>query len=505
MNTLLIVGCIVVYFGLLYLISWITGKEADEASYFRGNRSSPWYVVAFGMIGASLSGVTFISVPGWVGTSQFSYLQMVLGYLLGYVVIAQVLIPLYYRENLTSIYGYLGRRFGPAAYRTGAGFFLVSRVIGASFRLFLVALVFRLLLQKLGLSVPFFVPVLVSICLIFVYTLKGGIKTVVWTDTLQTACLLLAALLTVVWIAGRLDLDVASFVTLVRDSELTRVWVWDWGAANHLVKHVISGAFIAIVMTGLDQDMMQKNLTCRTAAESQKNVYSFCVILVFANVLFLCLGFLLYQYGLAEKLVMLDSAGASPLSILDRATGDWVARGTDELYPILAMDYLGGMVMVTFTLGLIAAAYSSADSALTALTTSFCVDFLGFESGKRSESDRERTRKGVQLGFALLLFGTILLFERINDQSVISAIFKVAGYTYGPILGLFALGLFSRLEVSDSRVPWVCVAAPVLTYVADTNLGRWIDFEFGFLVLPLNGLLTIVGLWLIRRPPLSQT
>ena len=497
MNSLIIIGAILVYFALLYAISWYTGKNANEADYFRGNRSSPWYVVAFGMIGASLSGVTFISVPGWVGTSQFSYLQMVFGYLIGYVVIAQVLIPLYYRENLTSIYAYLGSRFGERAYRTGAAFFLVSRVIGASFRLFLVALVFGILIRKLGYSVPFYVPVFVSIALIYVYTMRGGIKTVVWTDTLQTACLLLAALFTVILIIKRLDVDSVSLWQMMKSSPYTQVFVWDWSASNHFVKHVISGALIAIVMTGLDQDMMQKNLTCRSAKESQKNIYWFCVVLVLANVLFLCLGFLLYSYGELRGIVSFND-GALPLAIVDAVTGEAIPRGTDELYPVLAMDYLGIVVLLTFTLGLIAAAYSSADSALTALTTSFCVDFLKFESVERSSAQRDRLRKLVQLGFAGLIFVTILAFEKINDQSVIASIFKVAGFTYGPLLGLYSFGLIWDRPVKDSLVPWVCVIAPVLTYGIDFGLAEFANFQVGFLVLPLNGALTFLGLWAIR-------
>jgi Na+/proline symporter len=499
MNSIIIIAAILIYFGVLYGISWFTGKDADEASYFRGNRSSPWYVVAFGMVGASLSGVTFISVPGWVGTSQFSYLQMVMGYLIGYAVIAKVLIPLYYRENLTSIYGYLGTRFGERSYRTGAAFFLVSRVIGASFRLYLVALVFRILIQKLGYDVPFFVPVVISIALIYLYTMRGGIKTVVWTDTLQTACLLLAATLTVFWIIQRLDVDMGTLWSTLKVSPYTTVFVWDWSAPNHFLKHLISGAFIAIVMTGLDQDMMQKNLTCRNVAESQKNIYWFCGVLVLANVLFLGLGVLLYIYGESQGLVEFGKEGGAALSMLDAVSGEWLPRGTDELYPLLAMDYLGGFVMLTFTLGLIAAAYSSADSALTALTTSFCVDFLKFEEKSRVIANRDRVRRRVQFGFACLILVTILVFERINDQSVITSIFKVAGYTYGPLLGLYTFGLLWKRTVQDRWVPIVCVLAPLLTYGIDASLARWIDFEFGFLVLPLNGALTFLGLCCIGR------
>ena len=500
MNSWAIIGAILAYFGALYGIARITGGRADEASYFRGNRSSPWYIVAFGMIGASLSGVTFVSVPGWVGSRNFSYMQMVLGYLIGYAIIARLLIPLYYRHNLTSIYGYLGKRFGEQAYLTGAGFFLISRVVGASFRLFLVALVFDLILERLGLRAPFIVPVLVSIALIYVYTRRGGIKTVVWTDILQTACLLLAAFLSAAWIVQDLDLSATAVWSKLHESPHTSIWVWDWGSPNHIAKDLISGAFIAIVMTGLDQDMMQKNLTCRTAAESQKNVYWFCGILVLANVLFLTLGALLYHFGESQGVVSLtQTAEGVSLKIKDVETGRWINRRTDELYPILAMDYLGGWVMLTFTLGLIAAAYSSADSALTALTTSFCVDFLKFESKARTKAKREKIRGRVQLAFAAALLFVIVIFERINDQAVIESIFEIAGYTYGPLLGLFSFGLLSSRSVRGAYVPAVCLASPVLTWLLNGFLSSRLNFNLGFLLLPVNGSLTFAGLLLISR------
>ncbi len=504
MNNLAIIGAVLAYFGALYWIARITGKRADEAAYFRGNRSSPWYVVAFGMIGASLSGVTFISVPGWVGTQHFSYMQMVLGFLIGYAVIARVLIPLYYRRNFTSIYGYLGERFGGRAYLTGAGFFLVSRVVGASCRLFLVALVFHLILERMGFRVPFIVPVLISIALIYVYTRRGGIKTVVWTDTLQTACLLTAAFLSAVWIVRHLEPSMPDLWTALLESPHTAVWVWDWSAKNHLAKDLISGAFIAIVMTGLDQDMMQKNLTCRTAAESQKNIYWFCAILVLANILFLVLGALLYRFGETRGIVELaHTAAGAHLKIKDVVTEQWITRRTDELYPILAMDYLGGWVMLTFTLGLIAAAYSSADSALTALTTSFCVDFLKFESKTRTDTEREKIRGRVQLGFAVLLLVVIVIFERINNQAVVEMIFHIASFTYGPLLGLFGFGLLCSRPVRDAWVPAVCIAAPILAYLTDKLFSLW-NFQFGFLLLPLNGALTFAGLWLISQKTASE-
>ncbi len=496
MTNWIIIGAILAYFGALYLISHYTGRNSDDSTWFRGNRSSPWYVVAFGMLGTTLSGVTFISVPGRVGDWAFAYLQLTLGMAIGFAVIALVLIPLYYRLNLTSIYGYLGRRLGPDSYLTGAGFFLLSRVIGASFRLYLVAMVFALILERMGFQVPFAVPVAISIALIYLYTRRGGIKTVIWTDTLQTAFLLTAALLTVWWIIRELDFSAAELWTVMSESSRTDFWFVDWGNKDHWFKALVGGAFLAIAMSGLDQDIMQKNLTCRTVTDSQKNLSWFCVFMVLANVLFLTLGFLLYQYGEAKGLVsMTEVDGQSKLRILDAVTGEWTERKTDELYPVLALDHLGWLVALTFILGLVAAAYSSADSALTALTTSFCVDFLKFGSRQRPEGERTRIRGWVQLGFAGLLFLVIVLFELIGNRAVINAIFKIAQYTYGPLLGLFAFGLLSSRRVVDKWTPLICVLAPGLSWVADYC------FSFGYFILPFNGALTFAGLWLISRAP----
>ena len=490
---------VILYFFALYIISKTTSKDAGEAAYFRGDRSSPWYVVAFGMIGASLSGVTFISVPGWVGTREFTYLQMVIGYVIGYIIIAKVLIPLYYKENLTSIYVYLRGRFGVYTYRTGSSFFLLSRSVGAAFRLYLVALVFSLIIETLGFSVPFFVPVFISISLIYIYTMHGGIKTIVWTDTLQTACLLLAALLTIIWIIQQLDMEFINVWKSMKTSGYTRVFVWDAASYNSFFKDIIRGAFIALVMTGLDQDMMQKNLTCRSESDAKKNIYCFCIILVFANIIFLFLGGLLYLYGEQQGLLIIHDITNAPLSILDARSHEWINRKTDELYPILALDYLGELVMITFVLGLIAAAYSSADSALTALTTSFCVDFLNFETRRESYVERQRIRKQVQLGFSILLLVMILIFKHINNQAVIDAILYVAGYTYGPLLGLYTFGLICRKTIIDRCVPLVCISSPIFTYFIEYNSENWFGFDVDFLVLPLNGGLTFFGLCLITR------
>ena len=487
------------YFGILFLISWFTGKNATEKTFFTGDRASPWYLVAFGMIGASLSGVTFISVPGWVATQQFAYMQMVLGYLVGYAVIALILLPLYYKMNLTSIYGYLEERFGTKSYKTGAFFFLLSRTIGASFRLFLVAIVFKFILDKFfdG-GVPFAVPVFISIVLIYLYTFRGGIKTVVWTDTLQTLFMLLSAGLAVWWIGGEMDLSMGEMVETVRESKYS-TWFFGGSSGRNFISQFLSGAFIAIVMTGLDQDMMQKNLTCRTLGDAQKNIFSFSFVLVFVNLGFLSLGALLFLYGAKEGItqeLMVD--GKFQLMIQDPATGEMIARGTDELFPVLALDYFPPGIGIIFILGLVAAAYSSADSAMAALTTSFCIDFLDFEKREDVE-EKKKTRYYVHMGFSVLIFVVILLFQLINDQAVIASIFKAAGYTYGPLLGLYAFGLFTPWKVKDNFVPYVCLAAPLLSFGLDKAVPFLFDFSFGFMILLVNGILTFLGLLLIRE------
>ena len=475
MNSLLILSLIVVYFAGLLLVARFTARKADSATFFRANRQSPWYVVAFGMIGASLSGVTFISVPGWVGTTQFSYFQMVLGYLVGYLVIGTVLLPLYYRLNLTTIYSYLAQRFGPASYKTGAGFFLLSRVVGSAFRLFLVANVMQIgMFDAWG--VPFWATVLVTLVLIWLYTHRGGIATVIWTDTLQTACMLLAVGVSLYLIVDELPVGWGGFVRTLVASDYTQVFFWDPGPATYFWKQFVAGAFIAIVMTGLDQDMMQKNLTCRSLRDAQKNMFWFSLALVPVNFLFLTLGAALYLYATAQGIAL-------------------PAR-TDDLYPLLALNHFHVAAGVLFVLGIVAAAYSSADSALTALTTSFSVDFLDVEA--RPEAAQNRLRRWVHVGFSVVLFGVILLFYALNDQSVVSAVFTAAGYTYGPLLGLFAFGLFLRRPVHDRWVPLVCVVAPVLTYVVNANAAAWLNgYVFGFELLLLNGAFTFAGLLLL--------
>jgi SSS family solute:Na+ symporter len=477
MSALSLFTIILSYFALLLVISYFTGKKADNSSFFLGNRKSPWFVVAFGMIGASLSGVTFISVPGWVGASQFSYMQMVLGYLVGYYVIANVLLPLYYRLELTSIYTYLEGRFGKSSYKTGASFFLLSRVIGASFRLFLVANVLQITVFNAW-KIPFEATVIVTIALIWLYTFKGGIKTIIWTDSLQTFSMLTALVITLILLGKNMHLDAGEMVQQVRESEYSRIFFFDdWHNKYHFAKQLLSGAFIAIVMTGLDQDMMQKNLTCRNLKDAQKNMYWMSILLVPVNLLFLFLGALLFIY-----------AGQNGINLPERS---------DDLYPLIATSgRLGFTVAIFFIIGLVAAAYSSADSALTSLTTSFTMDILDVR--KKPEQEIRKIRMRVHLGVSLVLAVVILLFKAINNDSVISAIFTVAGYTYGPLLGLFAFGLFTKIKVNDKLVPMIAILSPVLSFLVKILISRVLpDYQTGYELLLINGFFTFMGLWII--------
>ena len=475
MNTNIILLIFIIYFLVLLFISRLTTKKSSYNDFFNANRSSPWYLVAFGMIGTSLSGVTFISVPGEVGNSNFSYFQVVLGYLLGYYVIAKVLLPLYYKLNLVSIYTYLDQRFGYYSYKSGAFFFLLSRTIGASFRLFLVAGVLQIaVFNQLGM--PFYFSVLITILLIWVYTFKGGIKTIVWTDALQTFFMLSAVIITIFIILEEMNLSLFESIELVKNSQYSNIFYFDWKSSNDFFKQFFSGAFIAIVMTGLDQDMMQKNLTCKNLEDAQKNIFWFCVILVIANLLFLSLGALLYIYSESLNIP--------------------IPQRSDDLYPLIALNNLGEITSVIFLLGIIAAAYSSADSALTSLTTSFCIDFLNIDNS----SNKKRIRFFVHIGFSIILFVVILIFKEINDESVINSIFKAAGYTYGPLLGLFSFGIFTKHNVRDRYVLPICMLSPALSYLVNIYSEQLLfGYKFGFEILLLNGLITFLGLFLIRK------
>ena len=475
MNTNIILLIFIIYFLVLLFISRLTTKKSSFNDFFNANRSSPWYLVAFGMIGTSLSGVTFISVPGEVGNSNFSYFQVVLGYLLGYYVIAKVLLPLYYKLNLVSIYTYLDQRFGYYSYKSGAFFFLLSRTIGASFRLFLVAGVLQIaVFNQLGM--PFYFSVLITILLIWIYTFKGGIKTIVWTDALQTFFMLSAVIITIFIILEEMNLSLFESIELVKNSQYSNIFYFDWKSSNDFFKQFFSGAFIAIVMTGLDQDMMQKNLTCKNLEDAQKNIFWFCVILVIANLLFLSLGALLYIYSESLNIP--------------------IPQRSDDLYPLLALNNLGEITSVIFLLGIIAAAYSSADSALTSLTTSFCIDFLNIDNS----SNKKRIRFFVHIGFSIILFIVILIFKEINNESVINSIFKAAGYTYGPLLGLFSFGIFTKYNVRDRYVLPICMLSPALSYLVNIYSEQLLfGYKFGFEILLLNGLITFLGLFLIRK------
>ncbi|WP_373494926.1 sodium:solute symporter [Aquiflexum sp.] len=479
MDSNLVLIVITSYFVLLFLISWFTSRNVSKDTFFTGDRQSPWFLVAFGMIGASLSGVTFISVPGEVGNTNFFYFQVVLGYTLGYFVIAKVLLPLYYRLNLVSIYAYLEDRFGFWSYKSGAFFFILSRTLGSSIRVFLVAGVLQLILFDQW-GIPFWVSVLITVSLIWIYTHKGGIKTVVWTDTLQTFFMLLAVGVSIYLIGKDLGiLKISEFVGTIASDSRSEIFNWDWQSGTNFFKQFASGAFITIVMTGLDQDMMQKNLTCRNIGDAQKNMFWFTIILVFVNLMFLCLGLLLYLYAETNGVAL-------PLR-------------SDDLYPLLATQEFTAFAGIVFVLGITAAAYSSADSTLTALTTSFCYDFLEIE--KRYEKDRQVTvRKQVHIAFTLLMFLVILAFRWLNDQSVINAVFIIAGYTYGPLLGLYAFGLFTKWKVKDKLVPYLAVLAPVLAFLISQNSENLLwGYKFGFEILILNGLLMFTGLYLIRK------
>lgn len=483
MSPAVILTCVGGYFVFLLGIAWFTGRNAGNSAYFLGNRSSPWYVVAFGLIGDSLSGVTFISVPGVVRTGNFSYLQVVFGYALGYLVIAHVLLPLYYRLGLTSIYTYLERRLGLSAQRTGSVFFLVSRLLGAAARLYLAAgIIQRFVFDRVALGewrIPFWLSVTVIIGLILVYTYRGGIKTLVWTDTFQSTFLLLGLVLSVVGIVKALGLGPWEWVTAVRASEYSRVFVWEWAPANSVWKEVIGGAFIAICMTGLDQNMMQKNLSCRSLAEAQRNIHWFSVIVILVNLLFLALGALLYRYAAAR--------------------GIQLPERTDYVFPTLALQHLGGFAAVVFLLGLTAATFSSADSVLTTLTTSFCIDILGTERRpEMTDAVRTRLRHVFHLVFALLLLAAILVFEARASSAVIALVLKIANYTYGPLLGLFAFGILTRRSVRGRWVPVVAVLAPILCAVFENRAPVWWEgYRMGNELLILNGALTFLGLWAV--------
>lgn len=485
-RALLFLGLLAAYFGLLLLIARRTGRSNSNANFFTAGRQSPWYLVAFGMVGTALSGVTFISVPGVVGAGganqAYSYMQLVLGNVLGYVCITFVLLPLYYRLRLRSIYEFLRERFGQTGQYTGAGFFLLSRSIGAAFRLYLVAIVLDLFIFR-ALGFPFWATVALSLLLIGLYTFRGGIKTIVFTDTLQTFFLLLAMGLSLGALLYALDLSLWEVPAHVQSKGLGQWFFFEdgWSDTNNFYKQFLAGLFLAIVMVGLDQDLMQKNLTCRSLPEAQKNMLSFAAVFLVVNICFLTLGALLYSY--AEQL------------------GLSIPESTDQLYPIIALEHLPLLVSISFLLGLVAATYSSADSALTALTTSFCVDILGFEEAEQEEAEEQRLRRlrqYVHLAFSVVIFGLILLFRSLSDDSVVKQLFTIAGFTYGPLLGLFAYGILLRRPVRGWGIAVICLLAISLSWILSIYDEVWLwGYNFGFELLLVNGALSFLGLWLL--------
>lgn len=469
MTTILIV---LLYFALLFAISRWTGRRATNQTFYRADRQSPWYMVAIGMVGASISGITFVSVPGMVNSIGMTYLQTCMGFIVGYVVIAFMLLPLYYRLNLTTIYSYLGQRIGKRAYKTGASFFLLSKMTGAAVRFYVVCWI---LMECSGLEINFFVVVTAMTALIWLYTRQGGIKTLVWTDVLQTICLFGTLLLIIYKVMGDLGMTMGDAVVTIKNSELSRVFVLDdWFSKQYFWKQFLSGAFIAIVMTGLDQDMMQKNLTCRSLRDAQKDMCTYGVAFLPANLLFLSLGVLLTLWYQQQGLAL-------------------PAKG-DELLPVYVnqISHLSPLTIHLFVLGMSAAAFSSADSALTALTTSYCVDIC-------ERPDDEQLRRRVHLGMAAVFVVFILLFRVLNSTSVIDAIYILCSYTYGPLLGLFAFGMLTNRPTNDRLVPYICVASPIICYLLDMIVGQLTGYRFGYELLMLNGVLTFLGLWLFKR------
>lgn len=484
MSPVLILTCVAIYTIILFTVTYFTSRGADNKSFFIGNRSSKWYVVAYGMIGASLSGVTFMSVPGDVGKGGGSYFQMVLGYLLGYFVISYVLLPLYYRLNVTSIYSYLKTRLGIYSYKTGSLFFIISRTIGAAFRLFIVVNVLQIFVFDAW-GIHFAVTTGIFILLIIAYTLKGGVKTIIWTDSLQTTFMLLSLLLSVFLICKQLDFSFSDMITAIKSSSYSNTIISDWHARAFFPKHFFGGMFIAIAMTGLDQEMMQKNISCKNIGEAQKNVMTFSLVLVLVNFIFLCLGALLYIYISAKGITIPE-------------------RTTDDLFPTVALSYLGTASAIFFIIGLISAAYPSADGALTALTASFCIDFLNFETGNLSEERKTALRKIIHVGFAILLLAVIVVFRVINNEAVIRQLFRVANYTYGPLLGLFFFGILTSRTVKDRFVPVMCLLSPAICYLIDTHSMELLNgYLFGNELLALNGLITFILLYSISNKKVS--
>lgn len=481
MQSSFILIIIAVYFGVLMLISHLTSRKGSgNDTFFRANKSSKWYVVAVAMIGTSISGVTFVSVPGMVRNLDMTYMQMVFGFFFGYLVIAYVLLPLYYRLNLTTIYGYLEQRFGQKSYKTGAWFFLLSKIVGAAARLYLVAFILQTLVFDTW-GIPFVITVIGIILVIWLYSHKSGIKTIIWTDWLQTI-LFLTTLVLIVWqVSTRLNFNIGDTIAAIGNSPHSRIFVFDdWGSTQNFFKQFFSGMFITIVMTGLDQDQMQKNLTIRTLKDAQKNVVSYGFAFAPINFLFLSLGVLLIIFAEQNGIVLPEVS--------------------DNILPVIASEYLGPGVLGIFIVGIVAAAFSSADSALTALTTSFCVDILGIKAlsqTKEQEKKDVKTRGIVHIGISIVFVLIILIIETIGSDSIITAIYKLASYTYGPLLGLYGFGLYTKVKPKDMYVPYIAIAAPILCFIIEMLMKHLYNYQVGYELLLINGLITGLGLWII--------
>lgn len=476
MNEIITIVTILGYFLLLLLVSHLTARDSSNDSFFRAGRRSPWFLVAFGMIGTSVSGVSFVSVPGYVGVTQMTYLQMCIGFFFGYLVIAFLLLPMYYRRGLTSIYSYLEQRFGLASQKSGSVLFLLSKMTGACARFYLVCLILQqFVFERFG--VPFIVTVLIILVLVWLYTRRAGIRTLVYTDSLQTLCMLTALVVVIVLVMGKMNLDWGALCQTVSESEYSRIFVWDdWMSKQSFWKQFLSGVFVAIVMTGLDQDMMQKNLTCKNLREAQKDMCTYGVCFIPVNFLFLVLGVLLYTFAAGQ--------------------GIDVPAKTDQLFPMLVQEgWFGYGVTVLFVLGIAAAAFSSVDSALTALTTSFCIDILDIEKKQLDEVQATRIRRRVHIAVVFVFVIFTLIFKALNSTSVIDAIYIMASYTYGPLLGLFAFGLFTHKMPRDRFIPVVCVLSPVICYALSVIVPQYTGYQFGYELLMLNGLLTFAALW----------
>jgi Na+/proline symporter len=497
MSPIILFSFVLGYFLLLLGVAFYTSRNATNDSFFIGNRNSNWMLVAFGMIGTSLSGVTFVSVPGTVGDfgangyKAFAYFQVILGYIFGYIVIGFVLVPLYYKLNLTSIYHYLDQRFGRASYKTGSLFFIISRTFGATARLFLVINVLQIfILDEMG--VPFIATTALILLMILLYTFKGGVKTIVYTDTLQTSFMLIGLVICLGYILSNMDLSLGQAISMITEKGYTKIFETDINSKSFFLKNLIGGAFIAIAMTGLDQEMMQKNISVRTARDSQKNILSFTVIMVIVNLLFLLLGGLLYLYMLNKGAIY---EGKQLLLDGKNVIGD-------DIFPTIALSHLPSAIGIIFIIALISALFPSADGALTALTSSFCIDILGIKRNENlNEEKQKKIRIGVHISFAIVFMFCILLFKWIDNKSIINIILDLAGYTYGPLLGLFAFGILTKRVLGKGYIVTViCLLAPAICYIISKNAASWLNgYQIGFELLLINGMLTFIGLWMISK------